>query len=207
MGIFKSDRESRLYVRDWAERRRSELQHSDDVVTPEGLFAGIIFCLAAFSRGKAHKLATFSSEDYSSDATLFELGCYLYFRLDMWLFLKKPHLKEEISGTFQREFDRLFTKALGIENVHELFDERVSKYAEIARTSKGDDLKECHFYLLQLILRTEKGTLPRTYDFDHEPLSLDFWANAGLKTELLSWEQYMMPSAIKAMEYYCSLVE
>ena len=207
MGIFKSDRQGKSYVRDWAERRQNELQNSDDVVAPDGLFAAIIFCLATFSRGKVHKLATFSSQHYSSDAALFELGCYLYFRVDMWLFLKKPHLREVLSITFQREFVHLFTKALGIDNVHELFDERVNKYGEIARTCKGSDLKECHFYLSQLILRTKNGTLPETYDFDHEPLTLDFWADMGLKTELSSWEQSMMPAVIKAMENYCSIVE
>jgi hypothetical protein len=193
MGIFsrlfdKSNRQSKSYVKDWAERRRNDLRHSDDV-TPEYLFAVIIFCLATFSRGKTHKLATFSSQHYSSDATLFELGCYLYFRVDMWLFLKKPHLREGLSITFQRQFVHLFTKALGIDNVHELFDERVSKYGKIARTCKGNDINECHLYLSQLILRTKNGTLPETYDFDSEPLDLDFWADMGLKTELSSWEQ------------------
>lgn len=123
----------------------------------------------------------------------------------IWIFLKKPHLREEISRTFVREFNQLFSEALGIDNVHELFDERVSKYAEIAR--KGDDLKEYHLYLSQLILRTKNDTLPKTYNFDHDPLTLDFWGDIGLKTELLAWEQYMMPGLIKSLENYCSMVE
>ena len=93
MGIFsslfdKSNRQSKSNVKDWAERRRNELRHSDDV-TPEYLFAAIIFGLTSFGkkdhrRKRSIKLGTYSSEHYSSDAALFELGCYLYFRLDIY---------------------------------------------------------------------------------------------------------------------------
>jgi len=217
MGLFsklfgRTKESSKSHVRRWAERRQKELRYPNEF-TPENLFAALIYGLGTFAKEKPSRktpsdlkgLGIDPTEHFGSDATLFEVGCYLYFLLDLWLFQNKPHLRDEISTTFLREFDLLFTEALGINNVSELFNERIGKYGELARA--GADMEKYHFYLSQLILRTKDGTPPSTYNFDQEPLNLSLLEDTGIKMELLIWEQSMLPAIIESLKNYYKFVE
>jgi hypothetical protein len=75
----------------------------------------------------------------------------------------KPNPRELISKTFIREFTKIFTEALRIDNIADLFAERVDKYGELARNK--EELQQYHFFLSQLISRTKDNTLPKSYDF------------------------------------------
>ena len=195
------------YVRSWADAKMEELKYTEEV-SPENLFTGMMYILATFGkpdpRRKTSPELLDVAEHFSGDASLFELGCYIYFRVDMWFFANKPHLRERISRTFVREFVRLFSRALGVENLQPIFTERVSKYRELAR--KGEDIERYHFYLSQLISRTKDNPLPEHYDWDHAPLNLKFFEDAGIKLELLTWEQAMMPALIESLKECCSLM-
>lgn len=204
----KDKKENTSYVRAWAEGKAKELKYSNDL-NLESLFAGITygltrFGLTKFAYGKKQiKKDNYVSDiikHYSGDSTLFEVGCYLYFRIDMWLFSKLPKYREEVSYSFVRQFNQLFTEALQISNLPELFNERVSKYGELARNN--DSLENFHFYLSELILLTKDNTPPKTYNFDNAPLTLSFWDGFVLKIEILSFEQHMIPAIIKSIENY-----
>lgn len=217
MGILpslfgKDEQDSASYVRAWAKRRGRELRHSYDL-TPENLFAATMSVLSTFGMKQPRRkiprnlkgLGIDATEHFGTDAALFEVGCYLYFRLDLWLFRNKPHLREEISTVFVREFDRLFTEALGINTVSKLFAHRVEKYAELVRS--GAKINDYHFYLSQLILRTKDGTPPDAYDFDHEPLNLNAVEDMGVKMELLTWEETMIPILVEGLKKYFEIIE
>jgi hypothetical protein len=122
----------------------------------------------------------------------------------MWLFTNRPDLRQRVSQVFIREFIRLFTQALQISNVTELFRQRVEKYSEIART--GGNAEEYHRYLSQLILRTKDNQRPKPYDFDNEPPQLVF-EDMLLKTEIASWEMAMVPAMIESMEATTKLLK
>jgi len=200
------------YVRQWAERRDKELWNTDDA-SPESLFVAIMWGVSRFGTEKMpaglRGMPCDIRAHYSGDATLFEIGCYVFFRIDFWLFANKPELREEISQTLAREFIQLFTKALRIGNVDQLFEERLDGYAGLVRG--GVNLEKFQlmlFYLRELILRTKDNAQPRPYAFDTtEPLSLDAITNFLVDAVCLTWEEDMIPGLIGSVDTYCNLVQ
>lgn len=191
-------------IRLWAEREKNRLQ--DYTKGKEVLFAVMMYGLSRFGNKPSeentlHSMGLGTSEHYGNDAALFELGCYLYVRFDVWLFANKQHLREEFSRYFMYRFIPIFSAALNIENIYELFNERVDKYGELARN--GEDLERYHFYLIQLILRTKDGAIPKRYNFDNEQICLDF-DQLGIKIELGIWETCFMSAILESLEIYCA---
>jgi hypothetical protein len=147
-----------------------------------------------------------ASEHYSGDAALFELGCYMCFRLDLWLYKHKPHHREHISRTFASGFTKLLTQALNSRDIPALFDQRLSQYAKLLRA--GADIKEYHDHLLLLILRTRDNYPPLPYDSKNEPMiTLIASEHFGVDIALAAWEENMIPGLVKSIENYCALVE
>jgi hypothetical protein len=196
---------SDLFIVYWVARKMKQLRFSSEI-TPENMFAGFIYGLSSFAKSSEgmESSVPFTLAGFSNDSALFELGCYYYFRVDMWLFAHRPHLRPRISQVFVREFIRLFTEALQMSNVAELFWQRVDKYAEIART--GANYEEYHRHLSQLILRTKDNQRPKPYDFDNEPLQPVF-EDILLKMAIASWETAMVPAMIESMEASTKLLE
>ena len=201
------------YVRTWTAQRKKELEYTTEV-SSETLFAALMYCLVSFARkdprrktpAEMKKLGMDITEHFSGDATLFEVGCYMFFRLDVWLFQNKPDFRKSISDVYNREFKQLFTKALGINNVSALFNQRVDKYGELVR--RGADTKEYFFHLSQLILKTKDNTPPEAYDFDKAPIVLGgMLEKMGIEIELGSWATSMLPAMFESLENYCSLKE
>lgn len=218
MGIFSrlfggTGQNDRSYVRTWSKKQERESHYSNEI-TVDNLFGSIMYALSTFGDKRTKKHATSDmrglgldvSEYYSGDAALFELGCYLYFRLDLWLFKNKPYRREGIMSAFADRFIRLFTEALNNQDVPTLFNQRCSQYAKLIRT--GTDMEKLHFHLSQLIIRTRDNQLPTSYDFKNEPVSIigatEQW---GMNMELLSWEQFMIPTLIENLKKYCVLTE
>ena len=129
----------------------------------ENKFAGFIYLLCSFGTSKEPSEATegvksFVMTHFARDYALFELACYMYFRIDMWLFCVRSDLREKIIRVFQREFVTLFSKALKMDNTADLFKQRVNKYGELAR--RDADPQEYHSSLSQLIYRTKDNQKP-----------------------------------------------
>jgi len=199
------------FIVQWAERKKKELRFSNQI-TPENMFAGFIYGLSSFAKStqqfKSSKdiesSISFSLEGFGYDSALFELGCYHYFQVDMWLFAHCPDLRQWVSQVFIREFSGLFTQALQISNVAELFRQRVEKYGEIARAE--GNAEEYHRYLSQLILRTKDNQKPKSYNFDNEPPQLVF-EDMMLKMAIANWETAMVPAMIESMEATTKLLK
>jgi hypothetical protein len=199
------------FIVQWAERKKIELRFSNEI-TPENMFAVFIYGLSSFVRvvdkveeSRDIETSTFLSlRRFANDSALFELGCYHYFQVDMWLFAHRPDLRQWVSQVFMSEFIRLFTQALQINNVAELFRQRVDKYAELAR--KGANAEEYHGYLSQLILRTKDNQRPKPYDFDNEPLQLVF-EDILLKLEIANWVITQVPAMIETMKTTTKLLK
>jgi len=212
-GNDEFSKNSESYVRLWAKRREKEVRRSN-VLSVENFFAVTMYSLSAFGQkdlkinvpSEPGERETDISEHYSGDATLFELGCYLYCRIDFWLFKKKPYLRELISPIFAKEFNRLFTKALGINHVPKLFEQRISWYCNVL-ARKGADVEEYYFYLTQLILLTRDNRTPEIYDFDKAPLILNFLQKVELTISLTSWERAMVPGIYESWEIYCKEID
>jgi hypothetical protein len=198
------------FVIQWADKRKKELRSSNEI-TPENMFAGFIYGLSTFAKsikrpesGKQMETSSlYSLVDSANDSALFELGCYHYFQVDMWLFTHRPDLRERISLVFIREFMRLFTKALQINNVADLFRQRVDKYSALARSGANPD--EYHYHLSQLIYRAKDNQKPEPYDFNSPPpLTFDYIV---LGLEIKNWEIAMVPAMIERMQETTKLMK
>ena len=207
-----SERDDRSFVRTWTEKRKQELRYSE--LSVESLFPVMIYALCSFgekdkkqsTQVELSKLGLDVSENYSGDAALFELGCYMYFRLDLWLFKSKPDRRENITIFFADNFIRLFAHALNSNEIPSLFDQRIAEYAKLARTSA--DFEQYHYHLSQLIFRTRDNQLPAPYDFDDEPMiHIEFFENMGVKNALIDFDADMMPILVENLKKYCDLTE
>jgi len=187
----------------WAERRWKELGQLKDS-TPEWMFGYFIYSISRFIEPRPERdrseeeraLGPDFERHYGNDSALFELGCYAYFRLDLWLFHENPGVRQRISAFLADEFVKLFTEALQIYYVQRLLCERLEKYGEIANSGGGP--KEFHSYLVQLLLRTRDSKRPKPYG-DKDPLVLDLERSFMLTAELMTWEEFFLPTLTKSL--------
>lgn len=106
---------------------------------------------------------------------------------------------------YVKEFISLFSTILGTTDVYELFYQRVEKYGALFRTGDEEVMKKFLFYLTEQILRTRDNTLPSSYIFDHEELTLTF-ESVGVKAAVAVWISTMLPGIIESLEIYCDRV-
>ncbi len=175
------------------------------------LFIDMMYALSRFGKRRSEidsELRLFGldlSEHYGTDASLFELGCYLCFRIKEWLIVNKPNLKDKISRSLISGFISLFSAALGDENLHETFLKRAEKYAELAHT--GQEFDRYHTYLSRLIIKTKNCSSPAMCNYELGHFSLNFFYDCAIKYELYVWEAAMMPDLLAALKKYCTAAE
>ncbi|HCO93731.1 MAG TPA: hypothetical protein DIU00_07250 [Phycisphaerales bacterium] len=217
MGMFSklfggSSRDKHSYVRIWSKNKEREIDQSNDLPMEELLFATSMWILSTFGDENSKDIVPKemkgfvldASQHYSGDATLFELGCYLYLQLDLWLFMNRPKRREVIVTDFADKFIELFTHALNIKDIAALFDERLCQYSKLSR--EGANTENYHYHLLQLIIRTRDNQLPASYDFEKHSLTIrGFTEETGLKFALVSWEKSKIPVLFDTVEKYCDL--
>jgi len=194
------------YVYNWAESKMEERKNSK-VYSIENLCLFLIYAMSTFIKQSEGERSNVDKH-YLNDASLFEFGCYFYFRIDLWLFGNKPNLREKIGTMFSSIIYQLFSRALSIDgpNICEIFKERINKYAELIK--KGDVVDSHYPYLLDLVLHTKDGALPKKYNSGEVPLILESFADeALLKIKIMSWEIHMWPGVIKSLAEYCNSLE
>lgn len=210
--MFKKSHES--YVRAWISRRMEEFEKSQEM-NLENLFVAWMCSVRSFGEPLPleenlesdtvdqvfNQMLKFVDKHYSGDSSLFEVGCYVYFRTDVWLCANWPKYRDEVCGSFRNQFNDLFSRALNLRDVPDLFAERIETYVELAKESK--DTERQHFYLSELIKRTKNNMLPKHYHFDHEPIMLeDFYVETALKIRLSAFERGMVPACLKTVASY-----
>jgi len=218
--LFGNKKKNDSFIRRWDINKENEIKHLHTYkITPEMLFASMIHGLCVFAKDdpKRKKIPEFQKagldicKNFGHDASLFEVGCYLYFCLELWLFHNRPDLRYSISKYFGKEFSKLFAIALNmdIDNVIDLFNERGSMYADIVR-KREDWVEESHLILSSLVLKTKDNNLPksyRSYKFEEIPLELGAIRNFLIRTELISWEEAIIPILVNNLKKYCDLFE
>lgn len=211
------------FIRRWDIYKEEEIKrpHTDKITTDkEILFASMIHGLCFFVREDARreKIPEFQNTDtglddickhFGNDASLFEVGCYLFFLLDLWLFHNKPDLRETITKYFTQEFIKLFSAALDMDsnNLIDLYNKRGFMYADIIRNNE-DWIKDCHLILRSLVLKTKDNKLPQRYGkYKVIPLELGLIENYLIGNELFFWEEAFLPILLDNLEKYCYLFE
>ncbi len=138
---------------------------------------------------------------FTGDATIFELGTYMYFRLDVW-HLKEGYdyhrqsiLQERLIPTFLQAFQ----SSLGVP-LADVFNNRMDQYAKILRT-EDEPMQGIHFYLIQLMLRTAENRAPIVYDFANFPVMVaPFPSDEILRIDLSAFESAMIPNIFSTVE-------
>lgn len=218
MGIFsrffdKKNMNTKSYIRGWTESQKQKPHVSEPHPSPESLFVVVMCGLVIFGKKDSHSvlpaelkgIGLDASENYSGDAALFELASYLYFRIDLWLYVNNPKCREKISTVFVQEFVRLFSQAMNSSDVEETFSQRVSGFATIAKGGAG--LETYHHHLSQLILRSKDGGCLKQYEFESAPLTIAGYSeDLGVKIALGSWEESVLPSIIDRIKNYCDVI-
>jgi len=216
-GMFgKRGSESSSMVLQWAEKKKKDLLlHHENKITLEVMFVGFIYAISTFAKPspsqfpnlESYDMLVGSQADFANDSALFELGCYVYFRVEVWLFANRPQLREQVARYFLCNFIDLFAHALQITNDHGLADlayERIGKYGELIRS--GAEYEEYEYHLFHLMFRTMGNQKPQHYGFQSgyfSPGNPASWAslNFNLATKLWTWEENMLPAVLKSIEF------
>ena len=147
-----------------------------------------------------HRGASNVMLSYLNDSSLFELGCYVYFRIDLWHVQNKYNeFRERVLNFCLDEFISVFEDALGFDYANEILQNRLDLYGQLIREG---DLEAIDFYLLQLLMRTRNNTLPKVHNFDGLPIEIaDFFEQTFLKIALKSFEAGILPAILQNFKH------
>ena len=146
-GIFKRRRYNpgSSRVRIWADEQR-KLAASKN--TPVEVCAdAIMWAITRFSdvtppdgrdNEQVWRLSRNVMNAYSGDSTLFEIGCFLLFQLDVWCHSNNhDKIREDLLPTIVQRFVTMFESIGGIEDAGMLFDQRLDYYGTMLREGEG----------------------------------------------------------------------
>ena len=203
-GLFGGSRpKSNSVVVNWVEKRLKDMRN-ETAVTPDTVFALFMQIVSTFvsPQSKANKklemdvLNVDFAAHYANDSVLFEVGCHTYVLADAWLLSNRSSEREQISKGLADRFIRLFTEALEIENVADLFWYRVGKYAEMLRRGSSP-----YPFLCLGILRAKDNRRPDYYDLKDEPL---MWSGViedmAIKVRTGEWLKAYIPALEQILE-------
>jgi len=203
-------------VRTWAEAQRKANQKEKPIKI---LSNAIIYGLSKFCSSDDHsktredivdQISKQVHLDYSSDASLFEIGCYLYFRIDLWhVQSNRAEYRETVVNYLTDQFVLIFKDTLKLENIEEILQNRLDLYGKLVRESKNrEELQnEIDFYLTQLVIRTANNVSPKIYKFteDFPVVIIDAFEETFLKIEIKSFEKGIIPACLKSIDNFYKL--
>lgn len=217
-------------IRIWAEKQK-EKNRNTDIRSYNILFDALIYILASFnklftiSQAADQKQVKRGQQKYTGDTPLFELGCYLFFQIDVWCFQNHYRKwRKNILPLLTRRFLLLFENALHTKHLESVFENRLHLYARAIQgklvpqsltgqtNNDQDELpKTINFYLTQLILKTANNTLPKIYKFNEKedyflvPLSTNIIDIFLVGSAVLNWETHMFPVCLETISSFMSL--
>ncbi|MHA1344344.1 MAG: tetratricopeptide repeat protein [Promethearchaeota archaeon] len=217
-------------VRAWAEAQEKRYRNGLEKERPiKVLSDSIIHGLSKFCEPKAYdkmydkmpdkkrkdpiyRLAKKIHLEHSNDASLFEIGCYLYFRIDLWhLQNKKGEYRETVVKYFIDRFLSVFKDVSNLKNIEEILQNRWNLYGRLVRECKSREelQKEIDFYLPELVVRTANNTQPKIYNFieDFPVTLLDSVKKWILEMEIHSFDRVMIPTCLENIEKYYEIIK
>ncbi len=138
---------------------------------------------------------------YRNDYVYFEVGCYMFFRMDVWLTIEKPNERYKLSKSLVDQYIKLFSSFYPNMDFAELFNNRLSHYTEFIR--KGENVEKYHTHLGHLIMNSVNGDLKiynNPYDVPSELSGVI--EKVELENNIIAFEKCMLPHAFDALETY-----
>jgi tetratricopeptide (TPR) repeat protein len=202
--IFSKNTERNSQVRKWVAKEIEKVDtNNPDVYS---IFVGLIHTAiqcGKYSIEEQDVQLLQVSKQYLGDATIFEIACYTYFRLENWLVKNQPEINHDeialpVSKWIVEKFSLIFY--LEEEWVSKLFTEQLNRYKTMAGAEKG--LEEFHHELEQRILMTkgdkfDKKVLPK----DPSSVAID---SQYIKRSLSKYEELHIAKLIASIQDYCN---
>ena len=205
-GVFnRESRSAPSRVREWAARQKEK----DRSAPPLTICShSIIWSIATFcdpsthirrEKSPLHRAGNNVVRTYCGDATLFELGCFVYFRIDLWCHQNgRDRVRDELLPRFMEDFVRVFQELGGIRNARELFDQRIDFYGSLVR---DDKVGSAVTFLETLILLTENNKMPQIFEGETPAIVIgDIFELAPLKIIINGFVEHMIPPVIRNCE-------
>ncbi len=200
--LFTKNTESNSQIRKWVVQELEKVEVSDSDVYP--LFVEFMHTVTQWGKYKEQQQEDQLlqvAKEYLGDATIFELACYTYYRLENWLNKNQPEFKGEITLPINNWIVELFSTSLLLEQerVDQLFKESLDKYKTM--TGAGKNLEEIYSELEKSIVMTkgdkfDKKELPK----DFASIAIDF---QYIKTSLQGYEEKYLLTLLTTIEEYC----
>jgi len=163
--VHNTKETSASLIREWAEARAKEANQNSERTFEDYTFSSFMYIITRFGREWKNflEIENPSNVPYSGDLTFFELTCLFFSHSAHWLNIYHPKMKEQICDFFYKEIIKLYSRTLSINNIEELFFERVKNYD---KHLVNNDLDTVLCHIIELVRRTEKNNLPQRANFD-----------------------------------------
>ena len=200
--IFKKTVNKKTFVRNWSNKEFNRIQN-DDKVNCECLFISMMYSLSGFSAlGDSDSILDELDDIYENDTVLFEVGCYFFVLVDSWLLSKKPEFRNEMTSYFGHRFVELFSEALNLDNIKELFFQRTNKYRELITINESVEN-----HVVELVLRSARD-VPTNYSFSsNEAIEIDAIKNIVVKVRLNSFIEHIVPGYLQSLKNVFNLLD
>lgn len=135
-----------------------------------------------------------------NDSVLFELTCFLFFRIDFWLYANKADIRERTAVTMRELILDVCSEAFKMpkRKIAEIFIERQAIYSELIR--EGRTIASFFAEIEEMITRVSKGALPSNYS-RRSPLTPALIDNINAKILIRIVEEKYMPIALKMARF------
>ena len=200
--LFSKNTESKSLVRKWVvqEIQKVDADNPDVYALFVGLIQAAVQCGKYGIEEQDDQLLQVSKQ-YLGDATIFEIACYTYCRVEQWLGKNQPEFTSQITIPIREWIVEKFHTALYVDErqVSQLFEEQIVRYKTLISDGKG--IEELHLELEQRIIMT-KGD-----KFDKRPLSKESRGAAldsqYIKRSLANYEEIYMTAVLTSIQEYC----
>ena len=207
-------RRYRSQVRQWLKQATKQAKRTTREDDPDSIVNALaIMLIDSVMRDRTgntgRDFLSHAHQKYTGDATSFELGIYMYFRLDIWHFQEgyDMYYREAImQETLLPTFVRVFETGLGTFGLSDVFNNRMDLYGKIIRT-ESEPAQRINRYLIQLLIRTAQNTTPKVHDFDTFPVAIaPFPDDQVLQIQVAAFEKGMLPSIFSSVSEAYSLI-
>ncbi|MBP2627770.1 MAG: Tetratricopeptide 2 repeat-containing protein [Firmicutes bacterium] len=201
--MFSKNTETNSQVRKWVAQEIEKV----DTANPDvyGIFIKLIHTATQYGKysiEEQNDKFSQASRQYLGDATIFEIACYTYHRLENWLVRNQPEHKAELALPISKWIVEKFSLTFYLDEqlVSRLFKEQLDRYQTITGAGKG--LEELHLELEERILLT-KGDKFNQKQLPKDPSNIAF-DSQYIKFSLSNYEKNYIPSIITDIQDYCS---
>ena len=201
--IFSKNTESKSHIRKWVaqEMETVDTDHPDVYAIFVEIIHSAIQCGKYGEEEQANKFFQIAKE-YLGDATIFEITCYTYQRLENWLTKNQPEFKPEIATPIGKWIVEKFSATfyLDEQRVGQLLKEQVDRYQIMTGEGKGHEA--LHLELEQRILMTKGDKFDqKKQPKDASAIVLD---SQYIKSSLANYEEIQIPALLERIQDYCN---